>query len=310
MAPPRYLVGEGEEGMRLDAALAALAAPTRSQARRWIDQGRVTLNGAAAAASRKVTAGDWIEADPPEPVPSTLEPEAIPLAILYEDEALVVLDKAPGMVVHPGPGHPRGTLVHALLHHCGGLSEVGGVLRPGIVHRLDRGTSGVMVVARSDAAHEALSQQFRDHSIERVYWALVRGVPSADTGRVDAPIARHPRDRKRMSVAREGRAAQTAWRVLERFPRSGRALLEACPETGRTHQIRVHMASAGLPLAGDPVYGRRGRARPEPGLERPGLHARVLGFTHPVSGERLRFEAEPPPDLQARLAALAAREVA
>ena len=309
MAPPRYRVGEGEEGMRLDAALASLAAPSRSQARRWIERGRVTLNGSVVAASRKVAAGDWIDAEAPEPQPSGLDPEAIPLAILYEDESLVVLDKAPDMVVHPGPGHATGTLVNALLHHCGELASVGGVQRPGIVHRLDRGTSGVMVVARSDAAHEGLSQQFRDHTIERVYHALVRGVPSAETGRIDAPIARHPRDRKRMTVVREGgREARTAWSVLQRFARGQRSLLEVRPETGRTHQIRVHLAGTGLPIAGDPVYGRRGRARPEPGLARPALHARVLGFTHPESSERLRFEADYPEDLSARLEVLSAGE--
>ena len=311
MAPPRYRVGEEEEGLRLDSALAQLIAPSRSQAARWIEQGRVTLNGQAVAASRRIALGDWIDVEPPEPVPSELVPENIPLRILYEDEALVVLDKAAGMVVHPGPGHDRGTLVHALLHHCGRLATVGGVERPGIVHRLDRGTSGVMVVARSDAAHEGLSRQFREHSIERIYAALVRGVPSADAGRVDAPIARHPRDRKRMStVARGGREARTAWRVERRFPASARTLLEVRPETGRTHQIRVHLASVGLPLAGDPVYGRRGGGRPEPGLARPALHARVLGFLHPLSGEPLRFEAAIPGDVRSVLERLAGRESA
>jgi 23S rRNA pseudouridine1911/1915/1917 synthase len=186
--------------------------------------------------------------------------------------------------------------VNALLHHCGDLAGVGGILRPGIVHRLDRGTSGIMVVAKSDDAHGALAAQFRDHSVERVYWALVRGVPAQQEGRVDRAIGRHARDRKRMSVRTQvGRAARTAWRVRRRFPRSGVSWLEVRPETGRTHQIRVHLAAAGLPILGDPVYGR---ARRDPtGLERPALHAVILGFDHPRRGERLRFEAPLPEDL-------------
>jgi 23S rRNA pseudouridine1911/1915/1917 synthase len=168
----------------------------------------------------------------------------------------------------------------------------------------------VIVVAKHDAAHRGLAAQFHDHTIERVYQALVRGVPSADSGRVDAAIARHPRDRKRMTVVRSGgREARTAWRVARRFPRSARSLLEVRPETGRTHQIRVHLASAGLPIAGDPVYGRRGRESKEPGLDRPALHARVLGLVHPQSGERMRFEAELPADFSARIAALERREI-
>ncbi len=309
MAPPRYVVGETEDGLRLDTALAGLVDASRSQVRRWIDDGRVSWNGRRVSASQRVSEGDWIEAEPPEPVASDLRPEPIPLSILFEDEAIVVLDKSADMVVHPSPGHATGTLVHALLHHCGRLAQVGGVQRPGVVHRLDRGTSGVMVFAKDDAAHRALAEQFHDHSIERMYQALVRGNPSADRGRVDAAIARHPRDRKRMTVAkRGGREAHTAWQVARRFPRSARSLLEVRPETGRTHQIRVHLASAGLPIAGDPVYGRGGRNRAEPGLERPALHARILGLAHPRSGERMRFEAELPEDLGARLAALARRE--
>jgi 23S rRNA pseudouridine1911/1915/1917 synthase len=200
--------------------------------------------------------------------------------------------------------------VNALLHHCGPLAAVGGVLRPGIVHRLDRGTSGVIVVAKHDEAHRALAAQFHAHSIERVYQALVRGIPSSDGGRIDAAIARHPRDRKRMTVVRAGgREAHTRWTVARRFARSARSLLEVRPENGRTQQIRVHLASVGLPIAGDPVYGRRGRDRAEPGLDRPALHARVLGLVHPTRGERMRFEAELPADFAARLAALERREI-
>jgi len=310
------MAAEDDAGERLDTTLAALAGISRSQARRWIDQGRVRLAGASCRASQKVAEGDRIEADPPELVPSPLEPEVIPLVVLYEDEHLIVIDKPAGLVVHPAPGHPGGTLVNALLHHCGDLAGVGGVLRPGIVHRLDRGTSGVMVAAKNDAAHQSLAAQFHDHTIERQYRALVRGLPGADEGRVDRAIGRHPRDRKRMSTkVSNGREAHTAWRVLERFPKSERSWLAVLPETGRTHQIRVHLASVGLPIVGDPVYGRarriglRGRRRSaDAALERPSLHASVLGFEHPASAESLRFEAPLPEDLQRLLDELRCRE--
>jgi len=197
--------------------------------------------------------------------------------------------------------------VNALLHHCRDLSGIGGVLRPGIVHRLDRGTSGVMVAAKNDAAHAALAEQFHDHTIERIYRALVVGVPGADEGRSDRPIGRHPRDRKKMSVrTRSGRPARTRWRVERRFRVAGLSWLEVRPETGRTHQIRVHLSAAGLPLVGDPNYGRSRRRAPS--LDRPALHAAVLGFDHPTGGERLRFEAETPPDLADLLGRLSRRE--
>jgi 23S rRNA pseudouridine1911/1915/1917 synthase len=306
------VVGDGDAGDRLDIVLAAAAGISRSQARRWIDEGLVRVGVRACRASQRVEPGDVIEASPPEPLPSPLRPEPIPLSILHEDEDLIVLDKPAGLVVHPAPGHPGGTLVNALLHHCHDLAGVGGVTRPGIVHRLDQGTSGVMVVAKHDAAHQSLALQFHDHSIEREYRALVRGLPGADEGRVDRRIGRHHRDRKRMSVrVAAGREAHTAWWVLRRYPRSQRSWLGIRPETGRTHQIRVHLASAGLPIAGDPVYGRArhaGASRPEACLERPALHAAVLGFRHPRTGQQLRFEAPLPPDLAELLAELARRE--
>jgi 23S rRNA pseudouridine1911/1915/1917 synthase len=302
-----FIVGEADAGERVDLALSAITGISRSQARRWIDDGLVRLNTQACRPSQRVQLGDALEADPPEPLPSPLAPEPIPLRILWEDADLIVLDKPAGLVVHPAPGHASGTLVNALLHHCADLAGVGGVLRPGIVHRLDQGTSGVLVVAKHDLAHRALAAQFRDHSIERIYRALVRGVPAADAGRVDRPIGRHPRERKRMSVhAHVAREAVTAWRVIARYPASDRAWLEVRPETGRTHQIRVHLASLGLPIAGDPVYGRRRAREDEP--PRPALHAAVLGFVHPRSGERLRFEAELPADLASLLDALERRE--
>ncbi|MGI9590201.1 MAG: pseudouridine synthase, partial [Myxococcota bacterium] len=208
----RWIVGEEDAGDRLDVALSALAGVTRSQARRWVDEERVQVNQAPARASQRVRPGDVVDASPPEPLPSHLVPEPIELTVLYEDSDLIVIDKPAGMVVHPAPGHPSGTLVNALLHHCHDLAGVGGVSRPGIVHRLDRGTSGVMVAAKHDAAHQALAEQFRDHSIEREYRALVRGLPGADSGRIDRAIGRHRSDRKRMSVqVTAGREAHTAW---------------------------------------------------------------------------------------------------
>jgi len=303
----QFVVGESEAGTRLDRALSDLAGVPRAQARRWIDEGRVRLDGRPARASRAVREGARVEAEPPEPVRCEARAEAIPLAVLHEDADLIVVDKPPGLVVHPGPGHPSGTLVNALLHHCRDLSGIGGVLRPGIVHRLDRGTSGVMVAAKNDAAHAALAEQFHDHTIERVYRALVVGLPGADGGRIDRAIGRHPRDRKKMSVrTRSGRPARTRWRVLRRFQVAGVSWLEVRPETGRTHQIRVHLASAGLPLVGDATYGRARRRASA--LGRPALHAAVLGFDHPTRADRVRFEAAPAPDLADLLARLSRRE--
>jgi 23S rRNA pseudouridine1911/1915/1917 synthase len=239
----------------------------------------------------------------PEPTPARVEAQAIPLVILHEDADLVVVDKPAGMVVHPAAGHAAGTLVNALLHHCRDLSGVGGELRPGIVHRIDKDTSGVLVVAKHDRAHRALAAQWKVHSIDREYLALVRGAPRGERGTVDAPIGRHPTDRKRMSThARVSRSAVTHWSVEE--PLRGATLVRVRLETGRTHQIRVHMASIGLPVLGDPVYGG-GRSLPAArGLGRQALHAALLGFTHPTSGERVRFESALPADLCALLEAL------
>jgi 23S rRNA pseudouridine1911/1915/1917 synthase len=302
----RFVASEAESGKRLDTALATLAGVARSQATRWIDADRVRVDGAPARASQRLAPGAVVTADPPAPTPLGVEPEAIPLVVLHEDADLLVIDKPAGLVVHPAPGHAHGTLVNALLHHCRDLAGIGGVLRPGIVHRLDRGTSGVLVVAKRDAAHRALAAQFKDHSIERVYRALVRGVPSADTGRCEHAIGRHPTDRKRMSVrTAAGRAALTEWRVERRYGRAGVSLLEVRPGTGRTHQIRVHLAASGLPIVGDTVYGRGAELL---GLARPALHAAVLGFTHPTSGERLRFEASLPADFAGALALAARKE--
>jgi len=298
-----FIIGEAQADQRIDSALAAVAGITRSQARRWIDADRVRVNDRGCRASQSVRMGDALEVTPPELAKSALEPEAIDLEILYEDEFLIVIDKPAGMVVHPAPGHSSGTLVHALLHHCDNLGGIGGVERPGIVHRLDRGTSGVLVAAKCDEAHRHLAQQFHDHTIDRVYRAVVRGTPGADEGRVDRSIGRHPKDRKRMSVRGAApREAQTVWRVTRRFPTSQRAALDIFPETGRTHQIRVHLASIGLPIVGDVVYGRSPARGAE--LDRPALHAAILGFVHPRSGKSMRFEAPLPADLTTLLASL------
>jgi 23S rRNA pseudouridine1911/1915/1917 synthase len=287
-----------EDASRIDALLAELAQLPRAQVRRWIDEGRVSLAGRVCRPSQRVAAGQEIVATPPAVVSDEALPEAIPLVVVHEDADLIVIDKPAGMVVHPAPGHLRGTLVNALLHHCDDLAGVGGVLRPGIVHRLDKGTSGIIVVAKNDAAHAGLSSQFHDHTILRRYRAFVRAVPGADSGRVDRPIGRHPRDRKRMSIkTMRGREAHTAWQVRSRYPRSGASDLAVSPETGRTHQIRVHLASAGMPILGDPVYGKPRKDGKGPQLTRPALHAELLGFIHPISGSELRFESPLPYDL-------------
>lgn len=299
-----HVVDSELAGQRLDVVLARLE-PTlsRAQVQRLIEQGEIVVSGAPAKPAHKLRVGERIDGRVPEPIPARLDPQAIPLAILHEDADLVVIDKPAGMVVHPAAGHARGTLVNALLHHCRDLSGVGGELRPGIVHRLDKDTSGVIVVAKHDLAHRSLAAQWKQHSIDREYLAFVRGAPRTATGTVDAPIGRHPTDRKRMSTrARAGRSAVTHWRIEERLREA--TLLRVRLETGRTHQIRVHMASISLPILGDPVYGG-GRARPAAlGITRQALHAAVLGFTHPTTGTRVRFESTLPSDLQALLEAL------
>jgi len=291
------VVGFESAGQRLDVVLARLE-PTlsRAQVQRLIEQGEITVAGSVAKPAHKLRAGERIEGRVPEPVPARLEPQAIPLAILHEDADLIVIDKPAGMVVHPAAGHAQGTLVNALLHHCRDLSGVGGELRPGIVHRLDKDTSGLLVAAKHDRAHRALAAQWKQHSIDREYLACVRGSPRAESGTVDAPIGRHPTDRKRMSTrARVGRSAVTHWRVEERLREA--TLLRVRLETGRTHQIRVHLSSIALPLLGDPVYGGGRALRPALAIARQALHATVLGFTHPTTGERVRFESPLPRDL-------------
>jgi 23S rRNA pseudouridine1911/1915/1917 synthase len=299
---------------RLDKALAA-AGPglSRSRLTALIADGAVRRADGASVTdpALKVKPGDAFVLTVPPPAPAVPEPEAIPLTVAHEDDHLIVVDKPAGMVVHPAPGAERGTLVAALLHHCGAsLSGVGGVARPGVVHRIDKDTSGLLVVAKTDAAHAALSAQFAAHDLEREYVAVVRGVPDrADPRlaglpavcfeadgwtRIDAPIARHRADRKKMAVVPGGRRAVTRFRVERAFGRAA-ALIRCRLETGRTHQIRVHLAHVGHPLIGDPVYGRGGG--PGADFPRQALHARTLGFRHPADGRLVRFESPLPADL-------------
>lgn len=302
-------------GTRLDKALSE-AFPTLSRARlqALLAEGAVSKDGRVLTSGKaKATAGTYCIALPPVAAADP-EPENIPLSVLFEDEHLIVIDKPSGMAAHPAPGCETGTLVNALLFHCGdSLSGIGGVARPGIVHRLDKDTSGVMVAAKTDKAHAGLSALFATHDIERTYIALVRGCPSPDKGRIETLIGRSPHDRKKMAVLKSsGRQAITDYAVHRRFgqpAKAGAAPLAArvaCTlHTGRTHQIRVHMASKGSPLLGDPVYGSGAPALPvrqaleELDFRRQALHAAVLGFAHPVTGETLRFETPPPADMQA-----------
>ena len=276
-----------QAGQRLDAFLAqALPELTRSAAQRLIAEGLVTVDGKAPAKSLKLSGGETVAVTVPEPEEAQALPEDIPLDVVYEDDDVIVVNKPVGMVVHPAPGHSGGTLVNALLHHCGdSLSGIGGELRPGIVHRIDRDTSGLIIAAKNDFAHQALSAQLQDHSLCRTYEAVVVGNLREDSGTVDAPIGRCPSDRKKMAVVRQGgRNAVTHWQVLERFP--GYTYVRCRLETGRTHQIRVHMAYIGHPLYGDTVYGAKKAA---PGMTGQCLHAVGLTFRHPRTGETVEL---------------------
>jgi len=311
----RHVADAGDDGDRLDRRVAAwLPGLSRSRAKALIEDGRVTLlasgerRATLADASRKVKAGEAFAIDVPESAPAVPQAQDIALTILHEDADLIVLDKPAGLVVHPAPGNPDRTLVNALLAHCGdSLSGIGGVRRPGIVHRLDKDTSGVMVVAKNDRAHHALSEQFQVHSIERAYRAVVHGAPIPPVGTIEGNIGRHRTDRKRMAVvASGGKPATTRYRLLERFGDPARpkaSLVEAELMTGRTHQVRVHLAHRGHPLIGDPVYGRGRAARGGnvPAFERQALHAFRLGFVHPRSGTAQRFEVPLPQDFEALL---------
>jgi 23S rRNA pseudouridine1911/1915/1917 synthase len=305
VSEPQIITGTIPAPARIDKALAEATGFTRSRVQGLIDQGRVDVAGkTATAASMKVAAGTPFRIIVSAAMPAEAAPEDIPLVVAYEDEHLIVIDKPAGMVVHPAVGNITGTLVNALLHHCRGrLSGINGVARPGIVHRIDKDTSGLLVVAKSDAAHEGLAVQFAAHTVHRRYIAVCAGHPSPAAGTIDARVGRSDADRKKMTVlpnnSSRGKTAITHYKVTQRLDEA--ALIECRLETGRTHQIRVHFASIGHPLLGDPVYGRT----PKPlrplldtlGFARQALHAAELGFVHPKSGETLRFAADLPPDM-------------
>ncbi len=293
-------------GERLDLFLSALHPEvSRSHAARLAAEGRVRVDGRPGKPGQKLKAGQTVQVEIPRPAPLDIRPQALPLSILYEDDDMLVVDKAKGMVVHPAPGHPDGTLVNALMHHCGSrLSDINGVIRPGIVHRIDRDTSGLLVVAKNNHAHQVLSDALRVHEVRRTYRAVVDGVMGRDEGIVDAPVGRHATDRKRMAVnRRNGRNALTRYRVLRRY--RAHTLVECELETGRTHQIRVHMAHLGHPVTGDPVYGTPCRFADTQGQA---LHAWRLTCVHPVTGVRMMFQSPMPQWLEGLLHMLEVRE--
>ena len=282
-------------GARLDRALSERLGLPRNQIERWIDAGRVRVNGRAVAKrGAKLAAGAEVSWEPPPPAEEILVPEAGELRLLHEDESLLVVDKPAGLVVHPGAGRSGGTLVHRLLDRFPELGGVGGPGRPGIVHRLDRGTSGLLLVARTRAAYAALTRAFAAREVDKRYLAIVHGAPRGATGTFEQPIGRHPTERKRMAVVARGRPARTGWRLLASA--RSMSLLELQLFTGRTHQIRVHLKHANLPLAGDPVYGPKSKT--PSALARPALHAWKLGLRHPTNGAPLRFESPFPDDLR------------
>lgn len=288
----------GEDARRLDAWLhGQFPERSRSQLQHLITEGHVLLNGGRAVPRNPVRVGDRVEITFPAPRPSALVPEARELQILHEDAELLVLNKPPGIVVHPGAGHDSGTLVHALLHHCRGqLSGIGGEERPGIVHRLDKDTSGCLLVAKTDAAHRALASALKAREFEKTYLAIVRGFPARDSGRLELPIGRHAVHRKRMAVRKDGREAITDWKVLGRG--KGVSLLECRIHTGRTHQIRVHLAALGNPVVGDTLYGRASEKCLADPPGRHMLHAWRLVFRHPITKEEVRLEAPIPQDMR------------
>lgn len=292
-----------QAGERLDAFLsAAVPALTRSAAARLLSGGAVTVNGEIPPKSRKLTGGETVCVTLPEVESTDVLPQNIPLDVVYEDADVIVVNKPSGLVVHPAPGHPDGTLVNALLYHCGdSLSGIGGEKRPGIVHRIDRDTSGLIIAAKNDRAHLALSAQLADHTLARTYECIVVGCPKEERGTVDAPIGRHPTDRKKMAVTeKNSRRAVTHWEVVTRYP--GFAHLRCHLETGRTHQIRVHMAYIGHPILGDTVYGAK---KSVAGLTGQCLHASGLRFVHPRTGELVEVHCPLPPEFEAMLQKLA-----
>ena len=284
------IIDENQAGERLDVLTAALADVTRSRAGTLIRDGLVLVGGVPQTkAGFKPRCGDELRVELPEAAPARVEAQDIPLEILYQDADLAVVYKPSGMVVHPAAGNPDGTMVNALLQHLDRLSGIGGEIRPGIVHRIDKDTSGLLLVAKNDFSHASLSEQIKAHSVQRAYMAIVQGGMRQESGTVEGPIGRHPTDRKKMAIVSGGRDAVTHWRVLE--PLKGATLLECRLTTGRTHQIRVHMASIGHPLLGDPLYGPKKMPYPVQGGQL--LHAFRIGFVHPRTGKEMLFEAPP-----------------
>lgn len=287
-----FLVTQMDQGLRIDKFLSEkLPDITRSSVQRLLEGGNIFCNGSNTEKNYRLRANDLVEVTIPKPVPLQLEPQSIPLEICYEDADLLVVNKPKGMVVHPAPGNPSGTLVNALLAHCGSsLSGINGIIRPGIVHRIDKDTSGLLIVAKNDFAHQKLAAQIKEHSFTREYEAVVHGGFTEDKGTVDAPIGRHPVDRKKMAVTQKGsRRAVTHYRVIERYREFTHLRLRL--ETGRTHQIRVHMAYIGHPVVGDPVYGPK---KTVGGLNGQCLHAKLIGFIHPRDGRYLEIESPLP----------------
>jgi 23S rRNA pseudouridine1911/1915/1917 synthase len=302
-------VAEPDQGSRLDQFLASRTEFSRARLARWLKDGQVQVNEQSRPASYRVRPGDRVSLTVPKPMPSGLTPEALSLDILFEDRDIILVNKPPGLVVHPAPGNLSGTLLNALVHHCPDLAEVGDMSRPGLVHRLDKDTSGVLVVAKTASAHAHLVRQFHDREVEKIYVALVWGRFDRRSGKIDQEVGRHPTARQKMSAhPRRGKPAVTYWRVLEEYP-GPLALLELSPKTGRTHQLRVHLAALGHPIVGDATYGG-GAARLKenpllldlrPLVQRQLLHARSLRLTHPTSGEVIVGEAPLPEDFQAVL---------
>ncbi|MCX7695966.1 MAG: RluA family pseudouridine synthase [Caloramator sp.] len=285
-----FIVDIDNVGKRIDVYLAEMIENmSRSQIQKIVNDGNVTVNEKIVKNNYKLKEEDEIVLNLPEPVMLKVEPEDIPIDILYEDDDIVVVNKPQGMVVHPAPGNYSGTLVNALLYHCKSLSSINGVIRPGIVHRIDKDTSGVLVVAKNDISHRSLAEQIKEHTVNRIYLAITEGVIKDDYGTINKPIARHPVDRKKMAIVEGGREAITHFNVLERFKEN--TYIQCKLETGRTHQIRVHMSSIGHPLVGDPVYGYK---KQKFKLQGQALHATTLGFIHPTKKEYMEFTSAPP----------------
>lgn len=308
-----FKIGDEDREQRVDSFLAArIPDLTRSRIQDLIKQGCLKINEISPKISYRLKRGDEVTLNVPPAQPYYLEPESIKFGVIHEDQSLIVLNKPPGLVIHPAPGHHTGTLAHGLLEHCKDLSGIGGVMRPGIVHRLDKDTSGLLVVAKNDRVHNHLSKQFKSGTVNKTYLALVRGVPGGRGGEIDQPIARHPKKRKEMSAQQTGKGSKTFWKKIDDFG-GVCSLLAVTPKTGRTHQIRVHLSYLGHPIIGDPVYGSgKGEKKRRLSLyidalssvKRQMLHAQSLGFIHPDTGEYCEFHAPIPGDMAGVLHAL------